>query len=146
MAFQALFQLDARDGEDHAEIREGLEGYEPSDGRGEIKPKDRDTAMATALAAWADRIEADREILALAPTWPSRRQPAVDRAILRLASHEMRKPGAQPKAIINECVEIAKSHSTDKSPAFINAVLDKLYKSLAPQPIPADPEGAKDDA
>lgn len=30
--------------------------------------------------------------------------------------------------IINECVELAKKYSTDKSPSFINGVLSSIYK------------------
>ena len=34
-----------------------------------------------------------------------------------------------PKVAINEAVELAKEYSTEKSPLFINGVLDKIFKS-----------------
>ena len=34
-----------------------------------------------------------------------------------------------PKVAINEAVLLAKEFSTEKSPLFINGVLDKIYKS-----------------
>ena len=79
------------------------------------------------------------------PTWPAPRQPAVDRAILRLAYHEMTTVGVSPKVVVNEAIELAKRYSTERSPAFVNGVLDKVLKSIqrageAPAGPPPDGE------
>jgi len=38
--------------------------------------------------------------------------------------------GAHPKVVVNEAVELAKTFSTEKSPAFVNGLLDKLLKQV----------------
>jgi len=83
-----------------------------------------------AIAAWALRAEADAAVSALAPDWPTYRQPVVDRSILRLAYYEMISGRTPPKVAINEAVELAREFSTEKSPLFVNGVLDKIYKSM----------------
>ena len=145
LAFQALFQLDARGGpkgvsaEDGAVVRESLnepEGY--TDG-------ERDAAFRLALDAYNDRKAADAVMVELAPAWPVHRQAAVDRAILRLSHFEMTHAGTRgpsPKITVNEAVELAKAYSTDKSPAFINALLDKVLKRLPGDGGEAAPERA----
>jgi N utilization substance protein B len=35
-----------------------------------------------------------------------------------------------PKVVINEAIELAKKYSTDKSPAFVNGVLDAVLKKI----------------
>jgi len=52
---------------------------------------------------------------------------AVDHAILMIAVVQLDFL-AEPKGlVINEAVRIAKKYSTDKSPAFVNAVLSSIY-------------------
>lgn len=107
----------------------------------------RTQAAELALAAWQTRASADQLVADLAPDWPTHRQPPVDRAILRLAHHEITTGHAPPSVAINEAVELAKNYAAEQSPAFINGVLDKLAKQLAgqlPDPLPAPP--AKPDA
>ena len=61
----------------------------------------------------------------------------MDRAILRLAQHEIAHGESPPKAVVNEAVELAKAFSTENSPAFINAVLGKVLKrALEPNATP----------
>ena len=83
-----------------------------------------------ARRAWAARETADKAVAALSPDWPTHRQPVVDRTILRLAHYEMTSGKTPPKVAINEAVELAKEFSTEKSPMFINGVLDKIFRSL----------------
>ncbi len=122
MAFQVLFQLDAR-GEVSADEAAAL------DEAGELSEAQRAKAFELARSAYADRPASDKATSALAPGWPAHRQPAVDRAILRLAHYELTH-GGKPSVVINEAVELAKGYGTEKSPAFVNALLDKIAKSL----------------
>jgi len=139
LALQALFQLDARGGEPDA-VRDSIEAS-----RAELAVRFSDAearrALDLASAAYADRESSDRAIEALAPGWPVSRQPAVDRAILRLAHYEMVAGVTPPKVAVNEAVELAKEFSTERSPAFINGVLDKILKTMrrpsAPTAAPA---------
>ena len=48
----------------------------------------------------------------------------------KLAHYEIVSGRTPPKVVINEAVELAKEFSTEKSPLFINGVLDKIYKSM----------------
>lgn len=133
LAFQALFQLDARGGADVAGVRESLDGV---DG---FTPKERDRAFELGSAAYETRADADRELLALAPAWPAHRQAAADRAILRLAWYEMTSGKTPPKIAVNEAVELAKEFSTDRSPAFVNGLLDKILKRVLAQAPASSP-------
>ncbi len=124
LAFQTLFQLDARGEVDAQAILATLPGA------GEFTPREREKAFEFALAAYRDREASDRELAELAPQWPVHRLAAVDRAILRLAIHEMARVGTPTKIVVSEAVELAKEFSTDKSPAFVNGLLDKVLKRV----------------
>jgi len=88
----------------------------------------RRDAMRLASDAWAARESSDSWIGRLAPQWPPKRQPGVDRSILRLAVHELTSGQTPPKVVIDEAIELAKSFSTEQSPGFVNAVLDSVLK------------------
>ncbi|QKK08771.1 MAG: transcription antitermination factor NusB [Planctomycetota bacterium] len=124
LAFQVLYELDARNGGDAEEVRGSIDEEE------KLRPAERERVFGLASEAWAHRAEADAAMLKLAPDWPAHRQPVVDRSILRLAYYEMTRGGAAPKMVINEAVELAKTFSTERSPAFVNALLDKVMKSI----------------
>jgi N utilization substance protein B len=151
MALLALYQLDAMGGEQPETARASLDALDTLADEGlsfdgdpvEFTDAERDKAFALARGAWEARAAADAEFLALAPEWPAGRQAAVDRAILRLAHHEMTAALAPPKAAVNEAVELAKAFSTDKSPSFINGLLSRVLKRVAGEAAagPATPEG-----
>jgi len=124
LAFQALYQLDAVADADLATIRASID---PDD---EMKPGEIDKALRLAQSAFERRAEADAAVAELAPEWPVHRQPAVDRALLRLAHYEMTSGTTPPKAAVAEAVRLAREFSTEKSPAFVNAILDKLLKRI----------------
>jgi len=62
--------------------------------------------------------------------WRFERLAAIDRAILRLAIHEMSSSDTPLKVVLNEAVELAKKFSSEESSAFVNGVLDSVHKSL----------------
>ena len=138
LALVALFQLDATKGADPASVRTDLDDTELMDEDRQIveeaslplKPGVFDRAFDLAFEAWQARAAADDEMTALAPDWPTSRQPAIDRAILRLAHFEMVSGRTPPKSAVNEAVELAKSFSTERSPAFINGLLGKVLKRV----------------
>jgi N utilization substance protein B len=76
------------------------------------------------VARWTDI----NELLATySQGWPVERMPSVDRAILRLGAWEVLYGTDVPEAVaISEAVELAKSLSTDESPAFVNGLLGRL--------------------
>ncbi len=125
LAFQLLFQLDAG-ATDEAVLSTTAPELEG------LPEKDRLKAADLAKAAFDARAEADREMVELAPQWPAHRMAAVDRAILRLAHFEIASARTPPKVAVNEAVELAKEFSTERSPAFVNALLDKVLKRVLP--------------
>ncbi|HKW64281.1 MAG TPA: transcription antitermination factor NusB [Candidatus Acidoferrum sp.] len=62
--------------------------------------------------------------------WRLERLSAIDRAILRLAIHEIISTDTPPKVVLNEAVDLAKKFSSEESGAFVNGVLDSVHKSL----------------
>ena len=71
-----------------------------------------------------DKATIDVVIKRYARAWPLDQVSAVDRNILRLAFHELRKGSATPpKVAINEAVELAKEFGGEGSARFVNGVL-----------------------
>lgn len=66
-----------------------------------------------------------------APKYPLDRIAKTDLSILRLAVYELIvKPSEPSKVIINEAVELAKELGSDRSYAFINAVLGSILEEI----------------
>jgi N utilization substance protein B len=82
----------------------------------------------TLVAGFVDhRDEIDALIEEHAVDWSLDRMPAVDRALLRLATFELRwGDEVSPAVAIDEAVELAKELSTDESPGFVNGVLGRI--------------------
>ncbi|QDU71973.1 transcription antitermination factor NusB [Mucisphaera calidilacus] len=124
LAMQTMYQVDVTGEEDAATLLEGVSESGLSD-------EERRAAIELALAAWGDHARADVVFTELAPDWPTHRQPPVDRAILRLAHHELVVGRVSSRVAINEAVELAKTFCSEESPAFVNALLDKAAKRIA---------------
>lgn len=90
----------------------------------------------------ADYPQIDAVVSSHLKEWTLPRLPAVDRAILRLATWELfNSYDVDPEVIVDEAVELAKELSTDDSPGFVNGVLGKIAE-LAPQVRAAAQAGA----
>jgi N utilization substance protein B len=105
-------------------------------------------SIELADGAWDQRAVSDTRVEKLAPQWPPRRQPGVDRAIIRLAVWEMTHSDTPPKVIIDEAIELAKEFSTEQSPAFVNGVLDAVLREhrdlIREKPASAETPAAAD--
>ncbi len=134
-ALQALYQFDAGSADAPESVRRSLEHSSGGD-------QTHDAGFEAALAAWEMRDKADAAVAPLTPDWPTYRQPVIDRCILRLAYYEMVSGITPPKVVINEAVELAKEFSTEKSPLFVNGVLDKIYKAMRAEEQAADDNAA----
>jgi N utilization substance protein B len=77
-----------------------------------------------------DSTSLDELISKHAENWRLERLAAIDRAILKLALHEMRATDTPPKVVINEAVELAKKFSSPEAGKFVNGILDGYRKSL----------------
>lgn len=77
--------------------------------------------------------EIDAFIQKNAPKYPLDRIAKADLAVLRLAVYELVVEKTEPpKVIIDEAVTLAKEFGSDRSYAFVNAVLGAIFKSLEP--------------
>jgi len=135
MALQALYQLDARPESDEPAVREAVLDDAQNVG---LTRDEAAEAYDLALAAFQNRRTADARIRELAPTWPAVRQPAVDRAVLRLAHYEITSGAVPPKIAVNEAVNLAKCFGGERSPGFVNGVLDKILKDVNGKPAEAE--------
>ncbi len=80
---------------------------------------------------WANLPACDELITAAALKWKLSRLSQVDKSILRLAVYQLKFcADIPPKVTINEAIELAKKFGTDKSPCFVNGVLDGVLKKL----------------
>ena len=69
----------------------------------------------------------DPAIRSAATHWKIDRMPVIDRCLLRSTAYELLYLIDIPPAVsINEAIELAKRYSTEDSPQFINAILDKI--------------------
>jgi len=68
----------------------------------------------------------DEELSHYLKEWNMESIGKVEKAILRLCAYEIMIAKTPKAVVINEAVELAKTLADDKSPRFINAVLDSL--------------------
>ncbi|HVN11057.1 MAG TPA: transcription antitermination factor NusB [Kineosporiaceae bacterium] len=75
----------------------------------------------------AHRERIDELLATYAQGWTLDRMPGVDRVLLRLSAWELLYNDQVPDAVaIDEAVDLARSLSTDESPAFVNGLLARL--------------------
>ena len=78
--------------------------------------------------------EIDALLQRLAKNWDLDRMPALDRAVLRMATFELsHRPDVPRKVILNEAVELAKTFSTDDSGRFVNGMLSAVADEVRPE-------------
>lgn len=119
---QSLFLWDTNGERDTDLARPILEEGAPDD------EAIRRSALEMASGAWDQRASIDVQIERLAPQWPPRRQPGVDRNLIRLAVWELTNTDTPPKVVLDEAIELAKKFSTEQSPSFVNGVLDAVLR------------------
>ncbi len=122
LAMQVLFLWDAHGRNDAEMALQAMAGATDAD------DAVRRLALTIAEGAWGQREASDQWVERLAPQWPPRRQPPVDRNILRLGIWELTNAPTPPKVVIDEAVELAKQFSTENSPGFVNGVLDAVMR------------------
>ncbi|MCS6851628.1 MAG: transcription antitermination factor NusB [Gemmataceae bacterium] len=128
VALQLLFQHDFNAHVD----RRAIEGF--------VRQRVPEPALRTFCLALYDGTlahleEIDRAVGEAAENWRLARMAAVDRNVLRLGTYELRfMPETPPEVVINEAIELARRFSTADSPAFVNGILDRLYRGRAPSP------------
>jgi N utilization substance protein B len=85
------------------------------------------------LGVEAKQAGIDELIAAHAIGWTMDRMPAVDRALLRMATFElMGRPDVPTGVVISEAVELATQYSTEESGRFVNGVLATIAAIVRP--------------
>ncbi len=72
----------------------------------------------------------DARLAAASENWKLHRMAACDRNVLRLGAYEIvhaREPTPGPVAL-DEAIELARRYGSEDSPAFVNGVLDKVFR------------------
>ena len=124
LTMQALYQLDVQ-GPDLFQILDRF--FTEADEDDLVRNLASDWTKGT----WENLEQCDEPIIASTIKWQFTRLSPVDKSILRLAVYQLKFcPDIPPKVVINEAIELAKKFSTDKSPAFVNGVLDAILKKL----------------
>jgi len=125
LAIQALYQLDVQ-GDDLLELLgEFFLENEPDD-------MVRNLACSWTEGTWKNVAKCDELIVDSTIKWRLSRLSAVDKSILRLAVYQLTFcPDIPPRVVLNEAIELAKKFGTDKSPSFVNGVLDAVLKKAA---------------
>jgi N utilization substance protein B len=148
-ALLALYQFDSGLAGDLDAVRAALEssaefdesGESPDRSTAEARVAARDPEIARARAesieaglglaslVWEHRVDADAAVRPFTADWPAHRQPVIDRNALRLGWYGFTHAGDAAAIAIDESVELVKTFSTEKSGAFVNAVLDRVARA-----------------
>ncbi|MBA3445694.1 MAG: transcription antitermination factor NusB [Gemmatimonadales bacterium] len=89
-----------------------------------------DRAEALAAEVVSDIAAVDAELTQAAENWRMSRMAAVERNILRLGIHELRRGEVPPKVAIDEAVRLAHWFGGARAAGFVNGVLDGVAHSL----------------
>ncbi len=124
LAIQGLYQLDVQGSDLLTSLGRFFMENDPDD-------LVRKLASDWTKGTWENLAQCDELIVASIIKWQLSRLSAVDKSILRLAVYQLKFcPDIPPIVVINEAIELAKKFSTDKSPAFVNGVLDAVLRKL----------------
>ncbi|MFO0689292.1 MAG: transcription antitermination factor NusB [Myxococcota bacterium] len=74
--------------------------------------------------------ELDALVSLHARNWRVSRMAVVDRNVLRLGAHELRDTDTPVAVVIDEAVDLARRFGSDRSPSFVNGVLDAIAKEV----------------
>lgn len=93
------------------------------------KPNSREFATKVFRGTVNNLVAIDEMIQAQAENWRIARMAVVDRNIIRMSIYEFLHERDTPKlVIIDEAIEIAKKFGNEKSPQFVNGILDGILK------------------
>ena len=94
------------------------------------EPMILDRAEELASGVVADLSSLDAEAARGAENWRMSRIAVVERNILRLAIHELRRAEVPPKVAIDEAVRLAHWFGGARAAGFVNGVLDGIARAL----------------
>ena len=125
-ALQVLYAMDLVAAEDGSRRVEDV--FEGVATHFDLHEGARAFASELALGVASHREELDASIAAHARNWRVDRMAAVDRNVLRLATFELLHTDAPASVVIDEAIELARDFGSERSPAFVNGVLDAIAR------------------
>ena len=124
LAVQALYQLDVQGPVLLEHLGRFFIENEPDDFV-------RKLAADWTTGTWENLAVCDELIAGSALKWRLSRLAPVDKSILRLAVYQLKFcPEIPAPVVINEAIELAKKFGAEKSPSFVNGVLDAVLNKL----------------
>ena len=134
-ALQILYSLEGKATEEllRVPVPEAIELYHEHFGNREVTDEE---SLGRILQGTLREYEKFNDLIAnQSEHWKLERMALVDRNILRFSLYELIHLNDVPCSVtINEAVEIAKRFGTEESGAFINGILDQIWKHLPPNP------------
>jgi N utilization substance protein B len=94
------------------------------------EPRILDRAEQLARDVITDVGQLDAEAARASENWRLSRMAIIERNILRLGIHELRRGEVPPKVAIDEAVRLAHWFGGARAPAFVNGVLDGIARAL----------------
>jgi N utilization substance protein B len=89
---------------------------------------DRAEALATCVVSEVELLDA--QAARASENWRMDRMAVVERNILRLGIHELRRGEVPPKVAIDEAIHLAHWFGDVRAPGFVNGILDGVARSL----------------
>jgi len=124
LAMQGLYQLEVQG----TELLERIYVFFAENSSEEITVE---LASKWCKETWQRVEECDNLIGESTIKWGLSRLSLVDKSILRLAVYQLKFcSDIPPKVVINEAIELAKKFGGEKSPSFINGVLDAALRKI----------------
>ena len=94
------------------------------------EPRVLDRAEALASEVVAEVGSLDAQAASASENWRMSRIAVVERNILRLGIHELRRGQVPPKVAIDEAVHLAHWFGDLRAPGFVNGILDGVARTL----------------
>lgn len=100
----------------------------------DLHERARDFAELLVRGVFEERESLDACIAAHARNWRVERMAAVDRNVLRIATWELLHTDTPDSVVIDEAIELARDFGGERSPAFVNGVLDAIARAQGGMP------------
>ena len=126
IAFQILFQIDTHKQADAEQMALNTADLTRYFDHFRVPEAHQEFIQSLVMGTLRHLSEIDRKIETSSSNWKVARMPLVDRNILRLACFEMLHAKTHASICINEAVEIGKNYGTEKTPSFVNGILDAI--------------------
>jgi N utilization substance protein B len=129
-ALQVLYAVDVK-GRGERPGASPEEAFERASAHFELPEGARAFAKELCCGVAEHRDDLDRRLAAHSEHWRLDRMATVDRNVLRLAAYEILHAGTPPSVAIDEAVELARRFGGERSPGFVNGILDALAREAS---------------